>query len=179
MALYPIHQGYGQLAQAVYYASSRTGALSKISIVSSAVGLLVSLYLLMPEKYGGQALGAVGLAFKMVGLQVLVCNFMLFMCSRFIPIRLGRLISHQFFCLAAFLGLAWASGQLAYFWPGYFGSSPFGLGGLVGEVLGLCLRGAAYTAGVGAVCLVCPWLMGTGRSELKALWLRAKGADKK
>ena len=179
MALYPIHQGYGQLAQAVYYASSRTGALSRISIVSSAAGFLISLFLLMPEKYGGQALGSVGLAFKMVGLQVLVCNFLLFMCSRFIPIRLGRLISHQLFCLAAFLGLAWASGQLAYFWPGYFGSSPFGLEGLVGEVAGLCLRGAAYTAGVGALCLVCPWLMGMGRSELKALWLRAKGADKK
>ena len=178
MALYPIHQGYGQLTQAVYYASSRTGALSKITVISSAIGVIASLFLLLPAEYGGQALGSLGLAVKMVGLQVLVCNFMLFMCSRFIPLQLGRLVLHQVLCLAVFLALAWLAGQPAYFWPEYFGNNPFELDGLIGQIVGFCLRGAVYSVCVGVFCFACPWLLGTTHAEFKGLWVRARGGNK-
>ncbi|MBQ4132907.1 MAG: lipopolysaccharide biosynthesis protein [Desulfovibrionaceae bacterium] len=175
MALYPIHQGYGQLTQAVYYASAQTRALSKITVISSLSGLLASLLLLIPKEYGGLAMGAEGLALKMVGIQFLVANFMLFMCSRFIPLPLGRLLLHQFVCLGLFLFLAWAAGLAGELLPGTLGSQPFGLKGLPGKIVGFCLRGLLYSMGVGIVCMLCPWLAGTSHQELLGLWRRFKG----
>ncbi len=169
MTLYPIHQGYGQLTQAVYYAAAETKALSKITVVGCGVGVLASIFLLMPEQYGGLALGASGLAVKTVGLQFLVANFMLLMCSRLIPLPLGRLFAHQFISLGVFMLLAWLVGQAGNSFPGVLGNTSFGLNGLPGQIAGFCLRGIVYSLGVGIVCFIFPWLIGTSHTELKGV----------
>lgn len=167
MALYPVHQGYGQMTQAVFYASGRTRALSRVTVVSSVLGFFVSLYVLMPNAFGCLGLGAFGLAAKTVIVQIIVCNFMLVMCSRFIPLKLGGLFGHQLVCISVFLGLAWVAGQSAELLPGLFGDSPFGLSGLLGQIGGFCARGCLYTLGAGFIILALPWLGGLRRTDLK------------
>ena len=169
MTLYPIHQGYGQLTQAVYYASARTGALSKITVISSLSGLFASLLLLLPREYGGLGLGAEGLALKMLLIQFITANVMLFMCSRFIPLPLPRLFSHQCICLGLFLGLAWGVGEAWQYITAAVGSSLLPLTGLPGLLVGFCLRGLVYSLAVALLCLAFPWLIGFSHAELKGL----------
>ena len=167
MALYPIHQGYGQMTQAVFYASAKTRALSKVTAVSCLLGFGVSLYLILPPHYGGLGLAAEGLAGKTVLMQVLMCNFMLFMCSRFIPLCLGRLFAHQIICLALFLGLAWVATQAAQLSPWLFGLEAFGWQGLWGQLAGFASRGLLYSLLCLGLVLVFPWAVGVTRLDLK------------
>ena len=174
MALYPVHQGYGQLTQAVFYSSNRTKSLSKITICACLAGFGASLFILLPQVMGGLGLGAVGLAAKTVIMQILVCNVTLFLCSRFIPLRLGRLLLHQALCLAVFLILAFISSASAEWLPFVFGPFAFGVQDFAGAVLGFCSRGVLYTGLCLLLVWVCPWLWGLNRQDLRFVFEQIK-----
>ena len=174
MAIYPVHQGYGQLTQAVFYSSNRTKSLSKITILGCLTGFGASLVILLPTVMGGLGLGAVGLAAKTVIMQILVCNVTLFLCSRFIPLRLGRLLLHQALCLAVFLILAFISSASAEWLPFVFGPSAFGVQDFAGAVLGFCSRGVLYTGLCLLLVWVCPWLWGLNRQDLRFVFEQIK-----
>ena len=149
---------------------AKTKALSKVTAVSCLLGFGVSLYLILPPQYGGLGLAAVGLAGKTVLMQVLVCNFMLFMCARFLPLRLGWLFAHQIICLGLFLGLAWAATQAGQLLPWLFGLQAFGWQGLWGQLAGFGSRGLLYSLLCLILVIICPWVAGFTRSDLlKAL----------
>ncbi len=174
MALYPIHQGYGQLTQAVFYSSNKTKDLSKITTISCALGFGVSLIILLPSSVGGLNLGAVGLATKTVILQILVCNFTLFMCSRFIPIRIGRFFLHQLVCLIVLMFIAKVSNSAADLFPFIFSASPFGFNDLAGTWLGFFNRGILYTCLCLLLVFLWPWVWGLNRKDLKNIMNRIK-----
>lgn len=174
MALYPVHQGYGQLTQAVFYSSNRTKSLSKITILGCLAGFGASLFILLPTLMGGLGLGAVGLAAKTVIMQILVCNVTLFLCSRFIPLRLSRLFLHQLVCLAVFLLLAFASNASAQWLPFVFGPSAFGVPDFAGALLGFGSRGVLYTILCMLLLLVWPWVWGLNRQDLRSVFGQIK-----
>ena len=73
MLLYPIHQSVGQIQGTVFYATGHTQTYSRIGILTMLISIPVSYLLLAPRTAAipGLNLGAVGLASKMVGLQLL------------------------------------------------------------------------------------------------------------
>ncbi|MDL2290998.1 lipopolysaccharide biosynthesis protein, partial [Desulfovibrio sp. OttesenSCG-928-F20] len=109
MALYPIHQGYGQVAGAVYYASGQTRALRNITLAGLVLGLVAAWLFVAPDAYGGLGLGATGLAVKMVLVQFLTVNALLLACRKTAPFNFARNLAHQFVCPLIFGALALAA----------------------------------------------------------------------
>jgi len=104
MALYPIHQVYGQLSTAVLLAAGKTKLYRNVGIIASLSGLLLTFFLLAPAHYGGLNAGANGLALKMVIIVAVVVNTFLYYNSKFLNISFWKYIAHQivsFTCLIA------------------------------------------------------------------------------
>ena len=174
MALYPIHQGYGQLTESVYYAASQTKMLRTITIVSSLIGFAGAWLVVAPTAWGGLNHGAGGLALKTVLIQALTVNVSLWCCGRIIPLRLTRLWLHQILALLFFAVLAALPLALEKPFPNLWTLSSLPLSDLTRAILGLALRGTLYTTLVTAGILACPWLVGMTRQDLRELYARIK-----
>ena len=85
MALYPLHQAYGQLAGSVFHATGRTRVLRNMAALECVYGFTTAWFLLAPPEYMGLNLGAVGLAIKTVVVQIITVNVYLWLASRFLP----------------------------------------------------------------------------------------------
>lgn len=80
MFFYPLHQGVGQLVGAAYCATSRTALSARLSVMVMLVSIPVSYFVLAPSHalIPGFGLGALGLALKMVILNILSVNLSLY-----------------------------------------------------------------------------------------------------
>lgn len=92
MAFYPLHQTYGQLNSALFFATENTQLYKKIGIMTSMVGLLFSLIFIYWLN-----LGAEGFAWKMVLIQIIGVNIQLYFNARFLKLKLGPFIKHQLY----------------------------------------------------------------------------------
>lgn len=165
MALYPMHQTYGQLSGSVFYATGQTRLYRNIGITGMVVGLPVMLWLVMPLESGGLGLGAVGLALKMVALQFLFVNVQLRFNTRLLSLSFWRFLAHQLVVPAVFLPCVYASSELV---------SLLGLPRL-GQFL---LAGAGYTFLVAVIILLIPRLAGLQRGEIGVAARKALGGGK-
>ena len=156
MAFYPIHQGYGQVANSVYYATGETRALRNITVCSLLGGMACAWVLLAPAHLGGFGLGAAGLACKMVLVQVLTVNVLLLACRRIVPFNMGRNMAHQIVCPLLLLAMALAAKQLTL---------ALGLGPEDGLVR-FFISGVCYMFFCAAAVLIFPFLGGVTRKEL-------------
>lgn len=167
MALYPIHQGYGQIAGAVFYATGETKRLRNISVIFLVIGLITAWVLLAPEHLGGFHLGAKGLAWKMLLVQAAGVNFMLFACRRAAPFKYVRNLLHQVLCPATLIGLAF----LARYGTQSLGNAT--------DLPRFVASGILYTALSLTLTIVFPFALGLRRGEIGAqlqrLRSRAKG----
>ncbi|MDR2488243.1 MAG: oligosaccharide flippase family protein [Desulfovibrio sp.] len=189
MALYPIHQSYGQIAGAVFYATGETRLLRNITLLMLFAGLSCAWILLAPPDFssigdsslasssaanggiwsecllnarlpGGFALGAAGLAWKMVGMQCLTVNILLIACRRSVPFRYRRNLVHQAICPAALILLAYiARHATETVWPG-------------DHLARLLLSGCCY----GLLCLLLafavPFVFGLERKDITHGYIR-------
>lgn len=169
MALYPIHQGYGQLTESVYYAAAQTRILRTITVTSSLIGFAGAWFVVAPPAWGGLNFGAGGLALKTVVIQVLTVNVSLCCCARIIPIRLPRLWLHQILALLFFAAAAAVPLGLGRLFPNLWTIPGLHSSAAMQELLSLGLHGIVYTALVTAGVLVCPWLVGMTRRDLRKL----------
>ena len=96
MSLYPIHQTFGQLNSAVYFAMAQTRLYRNIGISIMVIGLLVTYLLLAPKEQLGLNLGSTGLALKMVLVQIVGQNILLWFNTRSLKISFIKMLSHQF-----------------------------------------------------------------------------------
>ena len=183
MALYPIHQGYGQVAGAVFYATGETRLLRNITLFTLVAGLVCSWVLLAPPDFGqsaaasetlargqgagfslaglplgGFGLGAAGLAWKMVGVQFVAVNLLLLACRRSAPFRYWRNLAHQVICPAVLLGLAFAA---------RYGTEAAGLG-QGGDIVRFLVSGGCYSLLCLGLAFVFPFIFGLPRGELAA-----------
>lgn len=140
MCLYPIHQTLGQLNASVFFAAHRTDVYRNIGLGCSVAGLLISLLLLAPREYGGLAMGANGLAIKMVAIQLISVNIQFFYIHKIWDVNFWRFIIHQIVIVTMFLAAAYACSYLAHAWTG---SSPifvpFFVSGLIYTALTIIL----------------------------------------
>ncbi|MFX0137641.1 MAG: lipopolysaccharide biosynthesis protein [Candidatus Hodarchaeota archaeon] len=102
MSLYPIHQTYGQLSGAVFYATGRTKLYRNIGVSAMIFGLFMTFFLIGPEKYFGLNLKAEGLAIKIITLQFIVVNVQLIFNAKLLKMRFVKLFTHQIVALAIF-----------------------------------------------------------------------------
>lgn len=169
MALYPVHQAYGQLAGAIFYSMGRTTTMRNIAVTEYAIGFCMAWLLLAPSSMFGLGLGATGLAIKTVVLQFVSVNFMLWVGSRMIPMHFWRNMVHQVTTLAFLAGMAWLARTLTIH---------FGLGDAT-AVIRFFISGVLYSVVVGSTVLVLPQLVGLSRADLRGLAVRAFGRFRK
>jgi O-antigen/teichoic acid export membrane protein len=157
MALYPLHQSYGQVVSSVFLATGETRVLRNNTVLSLVAGMFVSWFLLAPASLGGLNLGSTGLAVKTVSVQFVFVNILLYRCAKSIPLRLAPNLAHQALCPLAFIALAWLSAK---------GSELSGVSGMAR----FFLSGMAYSAGSLLLSAAFPPLAGLRRADVNGLW---------
>lgn len=162
MALYPLHQAYGQLTGAVFHATGRTRILRNMAAAECVYGLAAAWTLLAPSHLFGLHLGATGLACKTVFVQMLTVNLYLWLASRFMPLRFWRNLLHQIWSLAALLALAFACREASLL---------AGLGG-VESLPRFFLSGVLYSGCAILVAALLPAFLGLSRQEVRELIVR-------
>lgn len=106
MAFYPIHQTYGQLSNAVFFATDQTRLYRNVGIVAMLIGIPVTYFLLASQAHYGLGMGSVGLALKMVVAQVLWNNVLLYFNSKFLNFSFGWYVKHQLVSVLVFIIVA-------------------------------------------------------------------------
>lgn len=162
MALYPLHQAYGQLASSVFHASGKTHILRNITACECVYGLVLAWLLLAPANLWGFNLGATGLAIKTVSVQFLSVNIYLWLIAQFVPFHFWRNLGHQLLCLLCLLFLAWGCRQISLQITGpesYF-------------TMRFILSGFFYTIAVSLSALLAPRLLGMTRRDAREILRR-------
>ncbi|WP_336942223.1 hypothetical protein [Vibrio cholerae] len=90
LALYPMHQTYGQLTSTILFTLEETKVYKNIGILFSFVGIALSLALIYLFDFG-----AVGLALKMVLIQIVSVNVQLWCVCNRLKINFYRFIYQQ------------------------------------------------------------------------------------
>jgi O-antigen/teichoic acid export membrane protein len=157
LAFYPIHQTFGQINGAFYYATERVSLYRNLTIVGLIFGVATSYFLLAPNNaiIPGLQLGSLGLALKMLIVNIITVNLILYYNTRFLGLFFGRVLVDQIISVivvgicsgAAFLIIQQIG--LHDFW--------FQLGGM-GILQVSFLFGVAY---------VCPQVTGLTRMEIR------------
>ncbi len=161
MALYPLHQAYGQIAGSVFHACGKTSILRNLTALECVYGLAAAWFLLAPARYCGLNLGAVGLALKTVGVQFISVNICLWLASRYIPFRFWSNLLHQILAALTFLAIAFLARQVLV---QLFPEAEF--------LLRFILCGILYSLGIFSICLLFPSLLGLTRQQLRELAIR-------
>lgn len=162
MALYPLHQAYGQLASSVFHASGKTRILRNITACECVYGLAVAWFMLAPASLFGLNLGAAGLAIKTVSVQFLSVNIYLWLASRMVPFPFWNNLVHQIFSVLILAIFAFASRVLSF---QLLPDADIYLARFV-------CSGAIYTFFVILAVLAIPRLLGLSRSDCHDLCLR-------
>jgi O-antigen/teichoic acid export membrane protein len=109
IALYPIHQTYGQLSGSLFFANGNTSQYRNIGLFTSLIGVVftfIFLYIL--------DLGSLGLAYKMLITQLIGVTIQLYFNTTFLKIKMTPFLFHQiysflFFLIAAFVSVTLTS----------------------------------------------------------------------
>ncbi|MGG7048328.1 MULTISPECIES: lipopolysaccharide biosynthesis protein [unclassified Campylobacter] len=110
MAFYPLHQTYGQISNGLLYASSRTNLARNISLYITPFGILISFILIYFFRFG-----SVGLALKIVLIQIISVNISLYFNTKMLGIGIKFFIYHQIYSVCIFVILAFFSGFFKFF----------------------------------------------------------------
>ncbi len=157
MFLYPLHQSMGQIGGTMLYATGRVNAQVILGMLLMASGIVVSYFVLAPTTapIPGLGLESVGLAGKMLVMQILGVNAVAFYLARSMQVSFDWVYQplSGFGCLGA--------GWLAYIvsqWLLYT-SAPVWMGMLTAALL--------YLVALLALIWIAPSLAGLSRNEIR------------
>ena len=169
MFLYPIHQSMGQITGTVFYATGKTKAQSYIGIFFMAISIPTAYILLAPKLaiVPGFQLGAMGLAMKMVGCQIIGVNISAFFVSRYINAPFDW--RHQINVLLLFLPIGFLS---KFFSQGMLSLASFD----EYTILVMAVSGGFYLAIVAVLVYFSPSIAGLNRDQINHgfAWLRTR-----
>lgn len=106
MCFYPVHQTYGQLSGSVFLATGQTKLYAKQTIIFVFIGLPILFLLVNPGTFLQLDLGALGLAFKMVIIQILSVNVQLYFNAKLLGLSYWKYIAHQVFSLGCLFSIS-------------------------------------------------------------------------
>lgn len=161
MAIYPIHQVYGQLTSTVFFAAGQTGLYRNISIIFWVIGLPLSYFLLAPQDKMGLDAGALGMAIKMVGIQFIAVNIQLYFNARLLGLRYWRYFGHQVVSMGALLTLALLARLVTGHVLKIFDSNSI--------IISFVSSGMVYSALAAGLLIVFPIVFGLNRNDLNSL----------
>jgi O-antigen/teichoic acid export membrane protein len=158
MFLYPVHQSMGQIGSTMLYATERVSVQVVAGVVFMLLSIVATYFVLAPRAAAvpGLELASMGLALKMVVMQLIQVNVIAFLISRiwgwrfdwvYQPLSLIGCVALGWLAHAAIVGLGAAD------WPMPL---PIALGGLL------------YLLLVAALLFALPTLTGFARAELEA-----------
>ena len=153
MSLSPIHQTYGQLNSAVYFALGRTALYRNIGVIMKIFGLGLVYFLLAPTEKMGLNMGSTGLALKMVLVQIVAQNVLLWYNTKFLKISFIKMLMHQIISIFIIGSVARASTYLA----NYF---------IKDLILSFLIAGVFYLVLLIGVLFFLPKLFSTSNDEI-------------
>lgn len=172
MALYPIHQTFGQLSGSLMVATGQTGLYARIGVIMMVVSLPITYFCIAPASFviPGLALGATGLALKMLIWQFLGTNVQLYCNARYLRIPFSRWLVLQAALITTVYAVAYGS-TLAAAWLDT-SALVLAASSLFSEVVAthavrLVLSGIIYIVAVTVLFLSVPGLAGVSRAEIK------------
>lgn len=150
ISFYPIHQTYGQLNAALFFATEKTTLYRNIGISSSLFGLLFTfLFIYFFE------MGSVGFAWKMIISQVIGVNIQLFFNVIWLKLNFKSFVIHQLYTLIFFATIALISTSVLQY------SNDL--------MMNFVISGVVYTLLVFAGIILIPSIFKTNRQELLAI----------
>ena len=152
MALYPVHQTYGQLSGSIFYATGQTGRYRNIGLASMLVGVPLTVLMLAAAR-AWDVSQASALTLKLVVLQFITVNVQLWFNSRFLGLSFRRYFGHQLAVLASMIVLAALGRAVGDLVPGP-------------ELVKFLAGGAVYTAAVLALTVAVPATFGVDRADI-------------
>ena len=159
MAFYPIFQTYGQLSGSVFYATGKTGLYSKLGIIFKIIGLPVTYFLIAPVDMMGLNAGSTGLAIKMVLIQFVAVNVLLYFSARLLQLPFVKYLGQQFLCLGSLITAAWIA-RLSV-------NTVTGIEGKI--IINFVLSGMLYTAIVIGFLYLQPLIFGFKKEDKNVL----------
>jgi O-antigen/teichoic acid export membrane protein len=159
LAFYPIHQTYGQLTGAFFYATGKTALYRNVGIIFLILGLPMTYFLIAPGAKMGLDAGAMGLSIKMVLIQVVAVNVLLYFSTRYLGLSFWRYLRHQLGCVASLLITAWLVMVGVDHIPGVQDN----------VVPSFLIAGLIYSVLVLALCYVQPMIFGMKREDVNSL----------
>jgi O-antigen/teichoic acid export membrane protein len=162
MFLFPVHQSLGQIQGTFFYASEDTRSFARIGLLMMGISIPVTYFVLAPRSapISGLGLGAVGLAAKLVVLQIVGVNLQGYVIAR----KNGWAYDYRYqaVVLATLLGLAWLCKWIS--------NSMLALAGLSGSPVKVMLFGSLLFVGLLLILLYGrPGVVGTTRENARHL----------
>lgn len=157
MALYPIHQTYGQLSGSVFFATGQTKLYRNIGIIFLILGLPLTYFLLAPVDMLGLGTGSTGLAIKTVVIQIAGVNVLLFFNSKFLKLSFWKYVLHQILCVACLLLLAFLASRVVDL-----------VNLSAGILISFILKGIIYTVSVAGFTYFIPALFGLTEKDVRS-----------
>ncbi|SFV75420.1 Membrane protein involved in the export of O-antigen, teichoic acid lipoteichoic acids [hydrothermal vent metagenome] len=159
MALYPIHQTYGQLSGSIFYATENTKLYRNIAFFTQPFMLFLS-YLFIVQFQ----LGAIGLALSMVISQFMSVNIGLYFNTKFLHLNNRYFVLHQLYSILFFVVLSYIASHLFSF---------------ESNVVEFLVSGFLYTIFVIIFTYIFPQVFAITKDEIKASLLGVKSVIKK
>jgi len=164
MAFYPVHQTYGQLNGSLYFSSERTKEYRNVGLVLMPLGLICSFFLLAPVTYWGLNLGAEGLAYQMLGIQVLTVNILLYKNCKYLEINFKNFVTHQLGVLGLLLFFGFIASNIFY----------YSINIITKSLVELIVYGALAIFTV----YFYPKIIGYERAEIRKFWTAFRNSNK-
>jgi len=167
--MYPIHQSIGQLNGAFLLATEKTRVVRNLSILVSIIGMFFSYILLSNQKiifFYGFNLGALGVATKMVSVQIISVVIQTWIIAKYLRIKKIPLFIHQIIVLAiiaSFIGIL-------YFFEKMMVANNI----LSNQTILFLVLGISYLLMVVIIIYLFPSLIGFKKNELKSSLINKK-----
>ncbi|MEW5691876.1 MAG: oligosaccharide flippase family protein [Candidatus Hydrogenedentota bacterium] len=116
ICFYPMYQVYGHMCGEMFIATERTKIYTKLGMFTNTIGLLAAYFILAPKKLliPGLELGAIGLALKMVLVNIFHIHILLYFCCLIFNLNFFDFIIHQLKVLSLFFIIGCLSYYISY-----------------------------------------------------------------
>ena len=160
ISFFPIYQAYGQLLGSVFFATEKNQLFRNIGVLVFLFGAIISYVLVAPIKWFGLGLGAIGLAAKMVFVQVIFVNILLYYNCKMLQQSYRSFLIKQARTIGGLLLLAF----VARWVTGYLFSDEGAY------LIRFLFAGLTYTVLVFLLFLTMPRFLGVPKSDFAAIW---------
>lgn len=106
MAFYPVYLTYGQLTSTIFYATGQTKLYRNIGVLGLLLGLPIIYFLIAPKSAMGLDAKAIGLAIKMVLINMITVNIWLYYSVKLLGLSFSKFLLHQFGSLGIMASVA-------------------------------------------------------------------------